>query len=76
MSKAMTTVIPNRQIKIRKGDFKASLNPFMPSLIIRKMLNTIPARQSNITAMARIIIIGVKRNLNFLASWGADCFFI
>ena len=76
MNIAITTTIPNIQIAIRKGDFKASLKLRMPYFTTRHILSAVPAVQSTITAMASVIIKGVKRNLKILASWGACSSFI
>lgn len=76
MSSATTTAMPNKQMAIRKGDFNTSLNPFTPYSAIRHMLRAVPAAQSKITAMASVIISGVKRNLKNLASWGACSVFM
>lgn len=73
---AVIITIPNKQMAIKNGDFNTSLKPWMPVFVIRHILNAMVAAQSNSAAIAKISIIGVKRNLKFLASWGADCFFI
>lgn len=72
----MITTIPNKQMAIKNGDFNTSLKPWMPVFVIRHTLSVMVAIQSRRAAIAKIAIIGVKRNLKFLASWGADCFFI
>ena len=71
MRVAITTTMPNKQMAMRRGDFKTSLNSLTPCCVILHTLMAIPAMNSTITAMANAIIKGVKRNLNFLASWGA-----
>ena len=51
--------IQNRHIAINKGDFNSSDGPEMPNFTMRYTLMVIPAKHIKMTAMERMINVGV-----------------